>query len=375
MSLLKRVSALFAAAACCWLCLAGRADAQGVTPTPEMLQIFQGLTPEQQQAILGAVTGGASGGSGGGLSSLLGGGGTGDRSKDLQAVQADRRQQKQQAEQVTRPSGSDEEEADAATSQLRAQDWVIVEIDYPMMARSAAPAGALANQLQSLNTAHDATTQAAQAAVLAASGTPPPSLATSPASSGTNAAANRGAQNELPDEERARLDALMTLIRSRNPYQLTREGALLLPGFPTIALLGLTEEQATLRLKVEPALRGLEVKLTRLPLKKTGVEGLLFKAKEDGKPFVDVPKDDPPLEYYASPAAAVEFEHSDSIRFAGNILSHLGGAGIRVDQYSANIEVDLNTVTDVSSNGVIIGSPNIDFRKEEMSAAAQAVRR
>src|SRR6185437_6679071 len=116
MSLLKRVSALFAAAACCWLCLAGRADAQGVTPTPEMLQIFQGLTPEQQQAILGAVTGGASGGSGGGLSSLLGGGGTGDRSKDLQAVQADRRQQKQQAEQVTRPSGSDEEEADAATS-------------------------------------------------------------------------------------------------------------------------------------------------------------------------------------------------------------------------------------------------------------------
>ena len=278
MNLLKRVSGLFAAAACCWLCLAVRADAQGVTPTPEMLQIFQGLSPEQQQAILDAVTGGASGGGGGGggggLSTLFGGaGGTGDRSKEQQALQADRRQQKQQAGQVTRPSGSDEEEAEAATPQLRAQDWVIVEIDYPS-ARSNAPAGALANQLQSLNTAHNATTQAAQAAVLAAAGSPPPSMAISPVGSATNGAASRGAQYELSDEERARLDALMTLVRSRNPYQLTREGALLLPGFPPIALMGLTEEQATMRLKVEPAFFDLQVKLTRLPLKKTGVEGL-----------------------------------------------------------------------------------------------------
>jgi len=63
-------------------------------------------------------------------------------------------------------------------------------------------------------------------------------------------------------------------VRSKNPYQLSRDGALTLPGFPPIALLGLSEEQATLRLKAEPAFHGIDVRLTRLPLKKTGVEGL-----------------------------------------------------------------------------------------------------
>jgi polysaccharide biosynthesis/export protein len=41
-----------------------------------------------------------------------------------------------------------------------------------------------------------------------------------------------------------------------------------------MALLGLTEEQATLRLKVEPAFRGIDIRLTRLPLKRTDAEGL-----------------------------------------------------------------------------------------------------
>ena len=66
----------------------------------------------------------------------------------------------------------------------------------------------------------------------------------------------------------------MASIRARNPYRLGRDGSLALPGFRPIALLGLTEEQATLRLKVEPALRGIDIRITRLPIKKTGVEGL-----------------------------------------------------------------------------------------------------
>src|SRR5262249_13884563 len=79
---------------------------------------------------------------------------------------------------------------------------------------------------------------------------------------------------QLSADDRSRLETLMTLVRSRNPYRLSRDGALTLPGFPPIDLLGLTEEQATLRLKVEPAFRGLDVRLTRLPLKRTGAEGL-----------------------------------------------------------------------------------------------------
>lgn len=67
---------------------------------------------------------------------------------------------------------------------------------------------------------------------------------------------------------------LAALIRSRNPYQLTRDGVLILPGFAGIPLGGLTDTQATLRLEVEPALRGLYFRITKLPLTKTGFEGL-----------------------------------------------------------------------------------------------------
>ncbi len=97
----------------------------------------------------------------------------------------------------------------------------------------------------------------------------------------------------------------MTLVRSKNPYQLSRDGALTLPGFLPMPLLGLTEEQATLRLKVEPAFRGLDVRLTRLPIKKSGVEGLkpfgydLFdRAPSTFAPVTNVPV---PSEYLVGP--------------------------------------------------------------------------
>ena len=63
-------------------------------------------------------------------------------------------------------------------------------------------------------------------------------------------------------------------IRLRNPYQLSREGVLTLPGLAAIPLGGLTEMQATLRLEVDPMLGSLHFRITRLPLRKTGSEGL-----------------------------------------------------------------------------------------------------
>ena len=76
------------------------------------------------------------------------------------------------------------------------------------------------------------------------------------------------------DENTRRLQALVDLIRARNPYQLSRDGELSLPGFAPIALLGLSDEQATLRLTYEPGLHGVNIRLTRLPLRRTGVAGL-----------------------------------------------------------------------------------------------------
>ncbi len=90
----------------------------------------------------------------------------------------------------------------------------------------------------------------------------------------TAARGTAGTESQLTGEERSGLQGLIDLVRSKNPYQLSREGALTLPGFAPIALMGLTEDQATLRLKVEPAFRDIDIRLTRLPIKKTGAEAL-----------------------------------------------------------------------------------------------------
>jgi polysaccharide biosynthesis/export protein len=47
-----------------------------------------------------------------------------------------------------------------------------------------------------------------------------------------------------------------------------------LPGFPPIPLLGLSDDDASLRLKADPAFAKLDIRLTRLPLKKTGLPAL-----------------------------------------------------------------------------------------------------
>ncbi len=66
------------------------------------------------------------------------------------------------------------------------------------------------------------------------------------------------------------LQALTDRVRSRNPYQLDSSGALVLPGFAPIMLAGLNEEQATHRLAAIDAFFKLDIKLTKLPIRKSG---------------------------------------------------------------------------------------------------------
>ncbi len=100
----------------------------------------------------------------------------------------------------------------------------------------------------------------------------------------------------LEPSEKLELQELINRVRARNPYQLDRTGSLALPGFAPMALAGLDENQATRRLSLEPSLLKLEVKLTRLPVRKTGVAGLkpfgydLFKGGPNTfAPVTDVP--------------------------------------------------------------------------------------
>ena len=79
---------------------------------------------------------------------------------------------------------------------------------------------------------------------------------------------------ELTDEQNAQRLKLISLIRSKNPYQLSREGVLSLPGFAPIPLAGLTEQLATLRIGSEATLRQLYIRVTKLPLRKIGQPSL-----------------------------------------------------------------------------------------------------
>jgi polysaccharide biosynthesis/export protein len=100
----------------------------------------------------------------------------------------------------------------------------------------------------------------------------------------------------LEPEEELALQERIDLVRSRNPYQLDSAGQLVLPGFSPIMLAGLDEERATHRLAAINAFFKLDIKLTKLPIRKSGPAALkpfgydLFKnAASTFAPSSDVP--------------------------------------------------------------------------------------
>lgn len=109
----------------------------------------------------------------------------------------------------------------------------------------------------------------------------------------------------LEPDEKLELQRLIDMIRARNPYQLDDAGALLLPGFAPIMLAGLDEEQATHRLASTVSFMKLDLKVTKLPVRKLGISGLkpfgyeLFKdSTSTFAPVTDVPV---PADYVIGP--------------------------------------------------------------------------
>lgn len=112
--------------------------------------------------------------------------------------------------------------------------------------------------------------------------------------------------------ETERLERVLDLVRSRNPYQLDRTAQLNLPGFAPIALGGLSAQQATQRLSLEPVLLPFELAVTRLPLSKTGTAGLkpfgydLFdNAHSAFSPITDLPV---PADFVVGPGDELEIQ-------------------------------------------------------------------
>lgn len=105
--------------------------------------------------------------------------------------------------------------------------------------------------------------------------------------------------------EKEKLAETIERVLQKNPYRLTRDAALLMPGFAPIALGGLTEDQASLRVSAEPRLHRLDVKVTLLPVEKTGPSALkpfgydLFKGSPSTfAPVANIPV---PAEYVVGP--------------------------------------------------------------------------
>src|ERR1700722_265455 len=277
------VTALLAIAACL---LSGNEPIYGQSSAPgaDQLQMLQGLSQEQRDAILNQIGQGGNSGS----SSNSNRSDTDRRNGDLNNPQDTREERK-------RTPSEEDEEREPLLPVFKGEDWVVVEIDYvlpprpyspsrraPYLGQGAAGISALQSQQSAAvaaATAAAAGQQNTTAALNSAGVTLPPGVpgaslpAPGPAGPGSQSG-QPNAPGQLSDADKERMDGLITAIRARNPYRLSRDGALTLPGFPPIPLLGLSEDQGTLRLKVEPALKGLDVRLTRLPIKKTGAEGL-----------------------------------------------------------------------------------------------------
>jgi polysaccharide export outer membrane protein len=180
--------------------------------TSQQLDLLRSLSPAERQQIMEQLTGGENGAE--------------DQPAESKSTKADRAVQK---------SLDDGLDTEAKDDRLASGDTVLITIDYIKD--------------------RPARTQ------LLGEGIPPVVIPAEPAPNYT-------------DEERVQLDKVIKVIRERNPYILDRDGVLQLPGLRPIPLAGLSDLEATDRLRAESVLLKLQVSLKRLPLKRSGPENL-----------------------------------------------------------------------------------------------------
>ena len=253
----------------------------------QQMQLFNGLPPDQQQAImqrLGIGGGGSSGLGGIGSGSLPGNSGGYNSSQSAllqqQMLQQQRRQQGQ----------NDSEQQQFGPPVFKPGDTVLVEVSLPGENNGNAPTGQ--NNYNYNNNGNNNNQNASQNGN---QNSPPLSGNSQQLSQLTpqqqqllqqQLAQQQGMNNQRPQEqpqqpieelqadEKQQLKDLVDLVRLHNPYLLDSSGELQLPGIPSMALAGLTEDLATRRAGAEPALAKLQVRLTRLPLQKSGQAAL-----------------------------------------------------------------------------------------------------
>ena len=185
-------------------------------PSAEQIELLRSLSPEDRDALLKQM-------------------GISDASQTTNSGSADERDASRERDATARSGATFAAQLAAIDNTLKVDDTVLIDIDFikaePSRLEQQGP------------------------------GLPPVSIPGEPAP-------------VYESDERIELQRLVDLVRARNPYTLDRNGALQMPGFVPIPVSGLTDTQATRRLSAEPALLKLNVKVTRLPVAKSGLAAL-----------------------------------------------------------------------------------------------------
>jgi protein involved in polysaccharide export with SLBB domain len=319
-------------AACAMLLMAAMASAQ--TPTPEQIEMFRNLPPEQQQAILQAI--GAGSGASGSTSSGVA------RDKSVTSPE------------TVRPRDvSGEGDQSGTGSPL-----------YPSSPYSISPYGAYSSpySTQNSNAPREMVIRGRDTVLIdlrieqpVSTVTPTPGEATS-ATGGSTTTANRLDRVTGPRtaDQTMRLEAMRDRILRGNPYKLDDYGVLRIAGVAPIPLAGLTEKQATERLNLDPALLDFELNLRLLPLQKLDFEALkpfgydLFAGTPSTfAPVTDIPV---PTEYVIGPGDRFEVQlfgnskgrYSLVVNRDGRImfpeLGPIAVSGLKFDEARSRIE-------------------------------------
>ena len=263
-----------------------RLRAQQVDLAQEM-QLFNSLPPEQQQSILQRLGGGGTLGSGlstGGLGGLSGSSGIlGGYNSSQSALLQQQMLQQQQQRRLQSQNEENESVDQFGMPTFKPGDTVLVDVALSGEQFAFGPALNPQNGAQGQGQnggAGSAAVSGATAAQLAQLS--PQQQQALRQQMGQQLSANNQRLQEQPQQpieelqadERQHLIDLVDLIRAHNPYLLDSSGELMLPGIPAIAVAGLSEDLATRRVMAEPAFAKLQIRLMRLPLRKTGMAAL-----------------------------------------------------------------------------------------------------
>lgn len=296
------------------LLVAGLIQAQ--TPTAEQLEMFQGLSREQQQQILESF------GRGTGPSVR------GDMVEDRRLQGSDRSRVNRRRATELRPEEIDGE------PRFRAESTLLLSLEIREF-EGEEPGPAAPAKVP------DATT---------------PIAAPVTAAPTTSAAARRPIERSEAETERLR--DFRTRVLRRNPFSLDKWGILAIPELGPIPLAGLTAEEARQRLAAEPLLADFIVRVTYLPVEPVGAQALkrfghdLFDAPADTfAPANDIPV---PSEYVVGPGDTLEIQligtskgrYSLVVRRDGRVnfpeLGPIAVGGMRFDDVRAAIEERVN---------------------------------